>query len=135
MGEAMARALVDDVHRVLDDGVAGVETAPIARDCRCVGGRLGAALIPTETGPVGRHAGTTHVHGVGCQEGSQGLLAGTRTAAREVDQEPVWSKRSPHPDVAGQVLAKRRPDDGGGDLPVFADAFGGWRDRNNITHM
>lgn len=54
MGEAMARALVDDVHRVLDDGVAGVETAPIARDCRCVGGRLGAALIPTETGPVGR---------------------------------------------------------------------------------
>lgn len=39
------------------------------------------------------------------------------------------------PTWLANVLAKRRPDDGGGDLPAFADAFGGWRDRNNITHM
>lgn len=36
------------------------------------------------------------------------------------------------PDWLADVLAKRRPDDGGGGVPVFADVNGGYRDRNNI---
>ncbi len=36
------------------------------------------------------------------------------------------------PSWLADVLAKRRPDDGGGATPVFADANGGLRDRNNI---